>query len=64
MVVVRPGDSLWRIASRHLPAGANAATIDAASRLWYAANRSVIGDDPNLIVPGQHLHAPHSEVTR
>jgi nucleoid-associated protein YgaU len=58
---VRPGDSLWGIAARHLPAGASAGRIDAAWRQWYAANRSVIGGDPNLILPGQHLIAPTTE---
>ena len=64
VVVVEPGDSLWRIAARQLPAGTNGDTIDAAWRLWYAANRSVIGADPNFILPGQRLRAPDSAVTR
>ncbi|MFE3167179.1 transglycosylase family protein [Streptomyces sp. NPDC059224] len=42
---VREGDTLSRIAERH-------------GTTWqrlYAANEAVIGDDPNLIVPGQRL---------
>ncbi|MFR0356463.1 transglycosylase family protein [Streptomyces sediminimaris] len=42
---VRPGDTLSRIAARH-------------GTTWqqlYAANRTVIGADPDLIVPGQQL---------
>ncbi|MEU2425534.1 transglycosylase family protein [Streptomyces sp. NPDC007851] len=42
---VRTGDTLSRIAERH-------------GTTWqrlYAANKAVIGDDPNLIVPGQRL---------
>ncbi|MEW2511521.1 transglycosylase family protein [Streptomyces sp. NPDC046870] len=42
---VRQGDTLSTIATRH-------------GTTWqriYAANRAVIGDDPNLIVPGQRL---------
>ncbi|WP_333776535.1 LysM peptidoglycan-binding domain-containing protein [Streptomyces sp. IBSBF 3136] len=42
---VREGDTLSIIAARH-------------GTTWqriYAANRSVIGGDPNMIVPGQHL---------
>ncbi|MEU6552387.1 transglycosylase family protein [Streptomyces sp. NPDC046915] len=42
---VREGDTLSRIAERH-------------GTTWqriYAANKSVIGGDPNLIVPGQRL---------
>lgn len=59
-VIVRPGDSLWSIAADHLPPGATAAQIDAAWRTWYRVNRDVIGDDPNLITPGQHLTAAPS----
>jgi nucleoid-associated protein YgaU len=57
-VVVRPGDSLWRIAAAHLPHGAGAADVAAAWPAWYAANRATIGADPNLIRPGQVLVAP------
>ncbi|MFF4016675.1 transglycosylase family protein [Streptomyces sp. NPDC001843] len=42
---VREGDTLSKIAARH-------------GTTWqriYAANEAVIGGDPNLIVPGQHL---------
>jgi nucleoid-associated protein YgaU len=57
-VVVQPGDSLWRIAAEHLPGHPTPKRIARAWPRWYAANRAVIGDDPNLIVPGQHLHTP------
>ncbi len=57
-VIVRPGDSLWRIAARHLGERASTARIAAAWPRWYAANRRVIGADPDLIEPGQHLQAP------
>ncbi|MDM7853981.1 LysM peptidoglycan-binding domain-containing protein [Cellulomonas alba] len=57
-VVVRRGDSLWRIAARHLPPGADDATIAAAWPAWYAANRDTIGDDPGLLLPGQVLAVP------
>ena len=60
-VTVRAGDTLWAIAARHLPAGASPAQIDRAWRGWYAANRSEIGNDPNLILPGQQLTAPTTE---
>lgn len=63
-VVVQPGDSLWKIAARYLPAGTEDAVIDATWRQWYAANRAVIGADPDLILPGQQLHAPDPKVTR
>lgn len=57
-VVVHRGDTLWAIAAAHLPDGAPAAQIDAAWREWYAANRAVIGADPNLVIPGQQLSPP------
>ncbi|GAA3815006.1 LysM peptidoglycan-binding domain-containing protein [Cellulomonas soli] len=57
-VVVAQGDSLWDIAAEHLPAGATDTEIAAAWPLWFEANRGVIGDDPDLLQPGQHLHAP------
>jgi resuscitation-promoting factor RpfA len=56
--VVRAGDCLWRIAARHLGAGATNAAIDAAWRAIYAVNRAAIGDDPNLIHPGLTLTLP------
>lgn len=58
VVVVRPGDTLWDIAARSLPGQPTAADIAAAWPRWYAANRAVIGPDPNVIHPGQRLHAP------
>jgi hypothetical protein len=57
-VVVRPGDTLWAIAARSLPAGATDAEIARACATWHAANRDVIGDDPNLIFPMQRLVPP------
>jgi nucleoid-associated protein YgaU len=56
--VVKPGDSLWELAGAELgPAAADSAV---ASRWpqWYAANRAVIGPDPDLILPGQVLRIP------
>ena len=57
-VDVRPGDTLWAIARRTLPADATGADIAAATRAWHAANRAVIGDDPDLIFPAQRLVPP------
>ncbi|HEX3221626.1 MAG TPA: LysM peptidoglycan-binding domain-containing protein [Nocardioides sp.] len=57
-VVVQPGDSLWSIATADLPPGASAALVTAHWHTVYAANRAVIGSDPDLIEPGQHLHLP------
>jgi resuscitation-promoting factor RpfA len=58
-VIVRPGDTLWDIAARHLGGTATTAEVAATWPQWYAANRSVIGNDPGLITPGTVLHAPH-----
>lgn len=58
VVIVHTGDTLWDIASRALGPSATDGQIDATWHRWYAANRAVIGDDPNLILPGQHLQAP------
>ncbi len=60
--IVKPGDCLWRIAGEVLAArdGTEASSTEIA-RFWpaiYEANRSLIGDDPNLIHPGQPLQIP------
>ena len=57
-VVVRAGDSLWRIAAAHLPGRPTAARVAASWPRWYTANRSVVGADPDRIEPGQVLRAP------
>lgn len=57
-VVVQPGETLWTIAAEHLPGQPSPRRIAATWPRWYGANRAVIGDDPSLIVPGQHLHPP------
>jgi len=57
-VVVRRGDTLWDIAARHLGAESSAAEIAQEWPRWYAANRSLIGDNPDLILPGQRLVPP------
>lgn len=57
-VVVRPGDSLWAIAARHLPSSAGPEDIAAAWPLWFAANRRLIGPDPDRLEVGMVLQAP------
>lgn len=57
-VVVHRGDTLWGIAARHLGAQATDQDVADAWPRWYAANRDVIGPDPDLIVPGQRLVVP------
>ena len=57
-VVVRPGDTLWAIAARSLPGHATDVEVARACARWHAANRDVIGDDPDLIFPMQRLSPP------
>lgn len=59
--VVQPGDSLWAIATRGLREVGDESTDVAVDRYWrriYAANRDVVGPDPDLIFPGQTLLLP------
>ena len=58
VAVVRPGDSLWTLARAHLPHAADDATVAHAVAELYAANRTIIGPDPDLVRPGQHLVFP------
>ena len=57
-VVVHRGDTLWEIAARHLGPGATDVDIAQEWPRWYAANRDLIGTDPDLIRPGQELVVP------
>jgi nucleoid-associated protein YgaU len=56
------GDSLWCIAAETIRArSGERATSAAVAGFWprvYAANRRIIGEDPNLIFPGQQLIIP------
>lgn len=52
--VVRPGDSLSAIALAHPGAG----SLDDRWRALWRANRDVVGEDPDLIHPGQALRLP------
>lgn len=57
-VTVRTGDSLWGLSAARL--GPYASDVDIALD-WpriYQANRDVIGDNPNLLRPGQVLRVP------
>jgi hypothetical protein len=60
-VVVLVGDTLWSIAHHHLNSDATDQEIDTAWRAWYSANTQVIGDNPDLIQPGQLLLPPDPE---
>lgn len=62
--VVAPGDTLWDITAARLAErlGRKPSSAEIA-RAWprlYAANLETIGDDPNLIRPGQRLTIPES----
>lgn len=64
--VVKEGDTLWAIAEADLRRSEPAVSseeIAAHWPKWYAANRSAIGANPHLILPGMILHAPTSEAT-
>jgi nucleoid-associated protein YgaU len=56
--VVRRGDALWDVAARHLGPDASHGEIAREWPRWYAANRAVIGGDPDLIRPGEILTPP------
>jgi hypothetical protein len=60
-VVVR-GDCLWQIAAAQLRDTGHPAPTDAetatAVHAWWTANASVIGPDPDLLLPGQVLRQP------
>ena len=62
--VVRPDDSLWRIAERTLADRSNGMVTSAdIAQFWpviYETNRALIGDDPNLVLPGQTLEIPEA----
>lgn len=57
-VVVQAGDSLWSIARAALGPTATNAQVAQSWPRWWAANREVVGDAPDLIHPGDRLSAP------
>lgn len=58
--VVAAGDSLWSIARSSSPPGSD---LDARWREIWEANRGLVGDDPDLILPGQRLELPRDADT-
>lgn len=55
------GDSLWRIARMVLSSGGSSPSGSEISDLWrsiYDTNLTLIGEDPDLIHPGQVLQLP------
>lgn len=59
-VVVRRGDCLWSVVARSLGPDASDARVAEQWPRWWAANRSAIGEDPNVLLPGMRLHPPTS----
>lgn len=57
-VVVHAGDSLWTIVERYLGPHATAAQVAVEWPRWHAANRAVVGADPDRLLPGQVLRPP------
>lgn len=59
-VTVVIGDTLWDIASREL--GPTASDVDVALHWprWYEANKTQIGENPHVLLPGQILKSPSS----
>lgn len=57
-LVVRPGDTLWRLASDRLRPQAPAGEVAALVERLHHRNRQRIGPDPDLIQPGQRLIVP------
>lgn len=65
-ITVRPGDSLWLLAARRLTREGQPATDAAVATAWprwYAANRGVIGADPDVLHPGERLEVPAAAVS-
>jgi nucleoid-associated protein YgaU len=58
-VVVRPGGTLWSITDDVLGPAPDDPSLPALSwPLLHEANRDVIGEDPDLLLPGQVLTVP------
>ncbi|WP_435199649.1 LysM peptidoglycan-binding domain-containing protein [Janibacter sp. GS2] len=57
-VAVRRGDTLWSLAAASLGPDATDAEIARAWPRWHAANASVIGQDPDHLLPGTLLTPP------
>lgn len=58
VVTVLAGDTLWDIVAAQLGPEASDVAIALEWPRWYAANRGLIGASPDVLLPGQILHAP------
>ncbi|MGC0143230.1 LysM peptidoglycan-binding domain-containing protein [Pseudactinotalea sp. Z1732] len=61
--VVQPGDTLWSVAAHSLGEQAEPAEVADWWPRWYRTNLDVIGDDPDLIHPGQELTHPEGRAS-
>lgn len=59
-VTVQAGDTLWDIAARDLGHGASDLDIALQWPRWYQANAALIGQNPDVLLPGQILQPPSS----
>ena len=57
-LIVKPGDSLWSITQGRLHPSATPEQIMNELEQIFELNRDLIGDDPNLILPGQEILLP------
>jgi hypothetical protein len=57
-VAVLAGDTLWDIAAQAMGPGASDVEIAMQWPRWYEANRAVIGQNPDALLPGQILQPP------
>jgi nucleoid-associated protein YgaU len=57
-VTVLAGDTLWEIAAFAMGPEATDVEIAMEWPRWYEANRAIIGQDPNVLLPGQILQPP------
>ena len=57
-IVVHRGDSLWSLAAQRCGPDATAGEVMAEQHRLHTANVDVIGDDPDLLLPGQVLRLP------
>lgn len=56
--IVISGDSLWGIAAAELGSSATDYEIDQRWRQWWQVNRTSVGDNPHLLIPGTALKTP------
>jgi hypothetical protein len=57
-VAVLAGDTLWDIAAQAMGPGASDVDIAMQWPRWYEANRAIIGQNPDVLLPGQILQPP------